>query len=286
MGIRTGIQKCGRRIGRVLGLLDIYNDVGGVKNDISNFRSHIDDYWNDASPYLKFYYYNEAAKNIHPLVFEKYRNCNKGKKVVIVACGPSVDKYKPIKGAKHIAINRAFLKKDIKFNYIFVHDRMILDDCRTKIKKYKADKFVAYATNFINSYKNNMVSKDVTDIGGKRFIISDPALLDTGGGQFDVIQPDITRGAFYDRGGGTVFSALQFALFTNPKEIYLVGCDCTQTGYFKNKGIKTKQNYLLEKTKFLWEEVKYFVEQYYPDTKIISVNPVGLKGLFTDLKQK
>lgn len=34
-----------------------------------------------------------------------------------------------------------------------------------------------------------------------------------------------------------------------------------------------------------WIMLKKFAETYYPDTKIISVNPVGLKGIFTDLYQ-
>ena len=31
-----------------------------------------------------------------------------------------------------------------------------------------------------------------------------------------------------------------------------------------------------------WKKMKEFAELYYPDTEIISVNPVGLKGLFKD----
>ena len=33
-------------------------------------------------------------------------------------------------------------------------------------------------------------------------------------------------------------------------------------------------------------EIKKFVETYYPETEIISVNPVGLKGIFKDLYQE
>ena len=32
--------------------------------------------------------------------------------------------------------------------------------------------------------------------------------------------------------------------------------------------------------------LKDFVDDYYPDIKIISVNPVGLKGLFEDMYTK
>ena len=217
-------------------------------------------------------------------MFEKYRNINAGKKVAIVACGPSVDKYIPIKNAKHLAINRAFLRDDIKYDYIFMHDNVMIEKYKDELTKYDADKFIAFATKHRNAELFNATSEEVNEIGAKRFILSDPSLPDTPGGQFDVIQPDITKGAILDRGGGTVFSALQFVLFTNPSEIYLVGCDCTSNGYFGKINKKTKQ-LLLDKTEYLWHEVKAFTDQYYPNTKIISVNPVKLKGLFNDLVQ-
>ncbi len=285
MSLRTVLKRGVKRIGRAFGASDILDELSHINDIIIEGNKRNDSYAQEAFPFLKFYYFNEFAKNLHPLVFEKYRNCNKGKKVVIVACGPSLDKYKPIKNAKHLAINRAFLRDDIKFNYIFMHDSIMIDRYKNKLKKYKADKFIAFATKNENAKLFNATSKDVIDIKAKRFILSDPIIPDTPGGQFDVIQPDIANGAFLDRGGGTVFSALQFVLFTHPKEIYLVGCDCTKSGYFNKVKRKEKQN-LLEKTEYLWHEVKAFTDQFYPDIKIISVNPVKLKGLFTDLKQK
>ena len=35
-----------------------------------------------------------------------------------------------------------------------------------------------------------------------------------------------------------------------------------------------------------WEEIKAFALTYYPETEIISINPVGLKGIFKDVYQK
>ena len=285
MSVRTVLRRIVKRIGGAFGASDVLNELNITRDIIVDGNRRADSYAQAALPYLKYYYFNEFAKNLHPLLFEKYRDCNKGKKVVIVACGPSLDKYKPIKRAKHLAINRAFLRDDIKFDYIFMHDSIMIDQYKKNLKKYKADKFIAFATKDENAKLFNAASEDVKSIGAKRFILSNPAIPDTAGGQFDVIQPDIAHGAILDRGGGTVFSALQFVLFTHPKEVYLVGCDCTKSGYFNKVKRKEKQN-LLEKTEYLWHEVKAFTDQYYPDIKIISVNPVKLKGLFTDLKQK
>lgn len=81
--------------------------------------------------------------------------------------------------------------------------------------------------------------------------------------------------------GSIVFPAIQFALWTNPKRIFLVGCDCSNAGHFDKTGGNN-----LEPLVDAYKIIKYFASVYYPDTEIISVNPVGLRGLFQDLDQK
>ena len=80
--------------------------------------------------------------------------------------------------------------------------------------------------------------------------------------------------------GSIVFPALQFALWTHPKRIYLVGCDCTTNGYSYDKKDKNflPVNTIIE----TYKKFKQFAQKYYPDVEIISINPVGLKGLFKD----
>lgn len=293
MSIRRHAKRIIKRIGRAFDSnYDTVIETNNRSVDTNNYIRSLSesqavfnrDYWNISFPLLKYYYYNSIAQGVHSLLFEKYRGCNKGKELVIVACGPSVDNYKPLKNVKHLAVNRAFLLRDVKFDYIFMHDSVMIENYRKELKDYNAEKFMAFATNIYNSDHFNASSADVDNIGARRFLISDPAIIETGGGQFDIIQPDITKGMILDRGGGTVFSALQFALFTEPKTIYLVGCDCTDSGYFKKAGKGIKQN-LLEKTEYLWHEAKHFINQYYPDTEIVSINPVKLKGLFRDIEQ-
>ena len=87
-------------------------------------------------------------------------------------------------------------------------------------------------------------------------------------------------------GGLTVvFSALHFALYTYPSKIYLVGCDISSEGYYdgtvdKSTLINTaKANELKEDYKLM----KEFAGLHYPETEIISVNPVGLKGIFKEI---
>ena len=80
-----------------------------------------------------------------------------------------------------------------------------------------------------------------------------------------------------------VFPALHFALYTYPKKIYLVGCDVSDNGHFDTADDSINLSRLnINRMKYGYAKVKEFAEQYYPDTQIISLNPVGLKGLFTD----
>ena len=73
---------------------------------------------------------------------------------------------------------------------------------------------------------------------------------------------------------------MQFALWTNPKRIYLVGCDTNLGGYYyQQERNKLKVN----KVYNCWLKIKEFVRIFYPETEIISVNPVGLKGMFKDI---
>lgn len=83
-----------------------------------------------------------------------------------------------------------------------------------------------------------------------------------------------------------VFPAVQFLLFTGVTRLYLVGCDCTNYLSFLEPD---KQKQSAHKNKFpegmisMWKKFRLFVKKCYPDVKIISVNPVALKGIFLDI---
>ena len=97
------------------------------------------------------------------------------------------------------------------------------------------------------------------------------------------MNPDITKRPL-NEWGSTTFAALDFALWTHPKRIFLVGCDCTTNGYFKEQKspiATTKEGY--EYFKYGWEQIKYYIYGHYPDVEIISINPIGLKGLYKDV---
>ena len=65
------------------------------------------------------------------------------------------------------------------------------------------------------------------------------------------------------------------------KEIYFVGLD-TSSGHFFDKSGSYEVNSMMEGYHLL----ENFAQLYYSDVDVISVNPVGLKGLFTDVYTK
>lgn len=162
-----------------------------------------------------------------------------------------------------------------------MHDNVVTKDYLELLSQYKSNIFCAYHTNTTNARRFNIKSKIIKKINGHRFLISDPSLYYLDSNIPDVVNPDIANGLFYDKGGGTVFSALQFILYTHPQKIYLVGCDCTPNGHFYDD--YTKNINLLPNTKHLWQEFACIKNSLYPDIEVVSVNPVGLKGLFEDV---
>ena len=75
------------------------------------------------------------------------------------------------------------------------------------------------------------------------------------------------------------FGALNFAAYTHPKRIYLVGLDTKQTACFDGR----EHQYYMKELMLGYRLFKDFFKRYYPDVEVISVNPVGLKGMFKDV---
>ena len=226
-----------------------------------------------------------VVNQVHQETFKEYKNKYNGKEIAIIATAPSLNNYKPIPNTINIGVNKAFLFKKIKMDYIFMMDYNNVKDYIEQLgmDKYKdITKFYAIYPETIYGLKEKI---------SKKLIIPETIAIKHNAKRYyvysctDYKNParfflEIDKTWIKD-GGSTVFPALQFALFTNPKRIYLVGCDCS-TGHFDDK----KNNYDFSQMIKTWKCFKEFADLYYPGTEIISVNPVGLKGLFKDLYQE
>jgi len=212
---------------------------------------------------------NNIALKIHSEVFPKYRGIYQGRDIVIVGCGPSVKDYHlNIKGDPvYISVNRAYKIPEIKFDYIFFQDQYAEGfDELAEYRGNNCQKFQAVITKPGCDY---IIAQDATTkLNSIRYILS-PIVNGP-------IPYDIAYEPFADL-SGTVFSAMQFALYTNPRKIYLVGFDCTDTNYFTNYPSK------YEYQTVIWGWMKDFAKHYYSSTEIISINPIGIKGMFRDL---
>lgn len=221
---------------------------------------------------------------MHRETFLPFKNKHNGQEIVIVATGPSLNDYKPIPGAVHIGVNMSVKNDKVNLDYLF------LQDCHERTKdeleaiiNYRPStciKFFGLSSILNNTTRYPASESDTIRANARRYRTDN--LWEKRIEKRHYFQLDISTQPLADF-GTVVFSALQFALWTNPKRIYLVGCDCSNLGHFNDPKTNTTLdgNFL----KLGYEKFKEFALAYYPNTEIISVNPVGLKGLFKDLEQ-
>lgn len=224
------------------------------------------------------------VRDVNMKAFSEFKNAFRDKKIVIAGNGPTLKYYKPIPDAIHIGLNRAWLKEDISLDYLFITDNLIGEESNINAipqsSKIRSKIFVSLHQHGISHLDLTIHSENISLMERvTRFYVN-------GFGIEESIFPDIryhSLASFLS----IVFPALHFSLFTYPKEIYLVGCDTTARGHFysdpKNIDPNSYAKLNTNRVKTGYARMKMFADQFYPDTKIISINPVGLKGLFEDI---
>ena len=225
---------------------------------------------------------------LHQKTFGEFKNCHQGKDIVIIGAGPTVSKFKPIPDCIYIGLNRACMLANIKFTYLFTIDKIGIDKLYPEFASVDCLKFVGDQN---NGPAYQIPESEIAKMGNVRRYKTEVGLYSS-----SHFTPDI---ATEPLGNFNTVSlhAMQFALFTNPRRIYIVGIDCTSNGHFDEKkesvrifhqrikargeNNETQANQSVE----FWHQLKKFADIYYPETEIVSVNPVGLRGLFKDLDQ-
>lgn len=225
---------------------------------------------------------------LHQKTFAEYKGCNVGKEVVIVGAGPTVNKFQPIENCIYIGLNRACVLSNVKFDYLFTIDKLGIEQYYKEFGEYDCVKFVGDQNLGLHW---QIPETEILKMKNVRQYKTDAGLYSRSFFTLDIDKEPL--GNF-----NTVsLQAMQFALYTQPKRIYLVGIDCSTAGHFnKDQSNETTIDKLLvargsDKKRLaddsirFWIEMKDFAREYFPDVEIISVNPVGLKGVFTDLYQ-
>lgn len=223
---------------------------------------------------------------LHQKTFGEFRNKYEGKTVTLIGAGPTVSFFEPIENSVYVGVNRAFLFDKVHFDYLFTIDKWGLD---TGAVNY-ADDFINYdCLKFVGDQNGNSNFQIPQSLGNGRPDVR--RYKTTAGGYLpNKFALDIDTEALANS-VSVALQAMQFILFTNPKRVYIVGIDCTSAaGGTHFIGVARKCRDRGEDVQGLdkkhhddWIKLKTFVETYYPNTEIISVNPVGLKGLFRDV---
>lgn len=230
-------------------------------------------------PYLRLACLANEICDTHKETFAEFKGCHRGQTVAVIATGPSLNYYSQIKGVPHIGVNSSFLKEDLKLNYYFAIG--YTEEWGKQLKNYSFVKFIGknlwtYASSIPEQYPEYIIEEN----NARRFFIGDPM----GEPYADLIHQPLMSGTTI------VFAAIQFAMFTRPKRLLLIGCDCSSDGHYDSKPFAMEGEkffFSINQANSEWikgyKHIKAFAERVYPDMEVISVNPVGLKGLFHDM---
>ncbi len=229
-----------------------------------------------------------SAAILHQKVFPPYKNyCGGVSSIAVCGAGPSLKDYSPLPDTLHIALNRAFLFDKVSFDFIFAQDYVGIRDFQQELVNYRPNDCVKFLGMQCGDFREIPESLAIK-CGALRFKTDIGVYRD---GYKSRFVADIDCRPLGNM-PNVALAAMQLALYMNPKSLYIVGCDAS-CGYFtdascksggtaaKSSADKREHERLLDK----WRELKSFAETYYPDIEIISVNPVGLKGIFRDLYQ-
>ncbi len=221
---------------------------------------------------------NIEAAVIHPSIFSRYKNLYNNSDLVIVGCGPSASFYTPFDNAIHIGVNRAYQLPQLELDYLFVQDLMDEEDmyAADNYLPNKCQKFYA----LISESREKQVFPKIKRIPLYHVIAANAHQYILKSDIHWRFPFDLTYTPLSDI-GGTALTAMQFALFTNPKRIYLVGCDCS-IGHFHAEA-QNGHGADLSGIKEAWIKLNKYLLNYNYKTEIIVINPVGLKGMFKDV---
>lgn len=246
---------------------------------------------------------------VHNRSFGEYRGIHKGKSIVICGAGKSLNLYSFDDKYIHIGCNSTGLVHHEKLDYYFIQHipgesklfynvapNFISPEIRKEylriLKELKCVKFVGQSIGeewFINPpigefYEGNVRPYFFSrDIEGTHYYCK-----------------DIRYGLLYAQ-DSIIFPAIQFALFTNPEKIYLVGCDgYSKKDNYADNAFARKVERLVENSDIIpnkntfydpvnevmrkrYEELQDFARMCYPGTEIVMVNPQKYTGIFNEV---
>ena len=206
-----------------------------------------------------------CASILHQRAFGNKRNKYLNKDIVVTVTGPTFEYYKPIKRAIHFGANKKKKKKQVRYKALFCQDHAAFGG---KVPRH----FITYRGSACEKFIGNNLNMPMR-INLNKYAVYSYMSENKFNYLIDICPlPDFCS---------VVFSVMSYALWTHPKRIFLVGADCS-SGHAKitnSKNNGTNLNYLIEP----WNQMVRFIKKFYADIEIISINPIGLKGMFKDV---
>ncbi len=218
-----------------------------------------------------------AIADTHKRTFTKYKNCHAGKDVVLVATGPTLNYFVPLDNCIYVGLNKAASYGKIRYDYLFFQDyahNQAREILKLMGQHKEAKKFYGILQDVIATNWIVPESVAIHDHAERYYVISQwkyPPVHFT---------YDIANEPLGDC-GNVAFAAMQFIMWTNPRRVFLVGSDMTTSYFDKSWSINSKQ--VTSSWVRGWKEFRDFARTYYPGTRIISINPIGLRGVFADV---
>jgi len=219
--------------------------------------------------------------------FKKYKGCNRGKNVVLIAAGSTVNDFTPIKDAIYVGCNRAFLFNKVKFDYLFAIDKVGINKYFDEFFEYEKESCIKFIGDQ-NMGKDFQIPENLIPLNNTHRYVTNLGIDEA----MPYFPLDISTLPLYNSATVSI-QAMQFILYTQPQKIYIVGVDCTcgtkqhfignnTNCEFRKENVYKNNIISIESYKL----IKDFAQTYYPQTEIISVNPIGLKGIFKDVYTK
>ena len=106
------------------------------------------------------------ASVVNKKAFSEYKACFRGKDIVLIAAGPTVNDFVPVKNSIYVGCNRAFLLDNIKFDFLFAIDKVGIQNCYNEFFNYEKEN----CTKFIGDQNlgvDYQIPEDIIPINNK-----------------------------------------------------------------------------------------------------------------------
>lgn len=218
----------------------------------------------------------DLSKNKSPfnVIFSPYQNKHKGEKAILFATGPTLTVYDFLEDTGdclRVGVNGIALKP-IALDYYFCGHL----DNRSKLYLDKLPDYQVSEAKFGYISLDGIAGPQWLSLSRAKQLELKPYALTT-----DItFGQDISQSALVNH--LIIFSALQFLVYSGVSQIYLVGSDATQLTSCDNLAIDKDRN--IKRIREIFLSFAAFAKS--SGVEIISINPIGLKGIFKDVSRQ